>query len=246
MIIQMDEKLKKEVSRDGSHLKYTRTKGGAGAGMIAAGVCFIVIGIMLVAALSTISDMTALMILLAGSVVLGLLFIVPGIFLNKRFQAGYMKYYVKKSGYSEEELNNFEREFQTGEALLINPAKKLTKQSKFESGIITRNWIKMPYMMPLKYSGIYRTVDIAAAFYEKKPVVNGEPLNPTLFIVDSRGDGVTMTMDETTGNEVIQEIAKRNPKTVTVRRFTYNGRNYDSLYNYQEVAELYREICRPR
>ena len=51
MIVQMDEKLKKEMSRDGSHLKYTRSRGGAGAGLIAAGVCFIVIAIILAAAL---------------------------------------------------------------------------------------------------------------------------------------------------------------------------------------------------
>ena len=246
MIVQMDEKLKREMSREGSHLKYTRSRGGAGAGLIAAGVCFIVIAIMLAVALYTILGLSAVAVLLAGGLVLGAVFIVPGVFLDKRHTAGYMKYYVKKSGYAEAELNEFDREFLNGEAYVACLDKKLTKQSKFDSGIITNNWFKLPLMMPIKYSGLYRIVDVAAVFFEAKPIVNGERLNPTLFVVDNRGDGMTVSMKENVGNEIVREISKRNPRAVTTRRISYNGKDYDALYQYQEVAGLYREICKSR
>ena len=176
--------------------------------------------------------------------VIGCVLFLPGFFMKVKRTNAYMDYYVEKSGYSREMLEEFDREFAEGSVMLFAPSLTLSTTGKREAAIITDHWFKQPYMLPMKYSGLYRVEDIVAVFYEKKPTLRGETYGPLLFTVTRDGEGYYCKSYNTEFSEsIIREIAKRNPGVITVRHITVDGRNYDCATQPKEVAELFRAAC---
>lgn len=245
MIVEMDGDLKAKLSKDGSHLKYTRTKGGAGAGIMAVGGFFLAIGLIFGILLVMIDNMPAAALMIGIGIVLGGGILFLGFQMKKKMISSYMEYYKKNSGYTEQELIDFDREFMNGKTLFLNPNKKIDDNAKLVGGILTDHWMKLPYMISVKYSGLFRVSDIAVACYLIKPVVEGyRHKNNKLLIVSKMGDdGVFNLNNEEVGNKIVEEITRRNPKVITVRNFSYNGVNYDVIHQPKEVARLYSEIC---
>lgn len=243
MIVTMDERLRKKITKDGSHLKYTRTIGGIGMGLIAVGMCLFVISVLTGSFLIHFFGLKVLFFSMGIGLVFCGIFMIPGILLRKKKMNHYLNYYIKKSNYTEAQLQSFEQEFQNPAALFINPYSRLNNAAKMHCGILTEHWIKLPYMTPVIYSGIYRLVDIAAMWFEEKPYVNGNLLKPSMFVIDSVGRTIHYAMKKDCATELIKEMAKRNRNLITVRRFSVDNQEYDAFKEPKKVAELYRIAC---
>lgn len=243
MVRLVDEKLKHKMMKDGSHLKQTRTCGGLGAAVTASGICFVVTGVLFMA-------MMVMAEMLSGGLVgggifiaLGAIFIVPGYYLSKKHFNSYMAYYQKKSGYTEEVLKEFDAEFQNGEVILISNRRNLNKGAINRAGIFTTHWFKLPFMIPVRYSGLYHAEDIAAIWYQDTFVrVEGMECWKALAVLDCHGKLVFLDYDVNTTSEIVEQLVKRNPKVITSRRFSYQGIDYDVISQPTEVAALYQSI----
>lgn len=245
MVVTADDKLKSSLIRDKSHLKYTRSYGGAGAGLMALGSMLIVMGV-LIGAMIIMMDMTFQGIVIAvGSGIVGCIPFVIGFFMKTKRTNSYMDYYVEKSGYSREMLEEFDREFAEGGVVMLTPSRTLTTVGKREAALVTDHWLKMPYMLPLCYSGLHRVEDMAAVFYEKKPRINGRTYDPLLFTVTRDGVMYYCKSPSSEFSEaLIQEMTRRNPGIITTRNITVDGTDYDCVTQPKEVAALFRAACR--
>lgn len=244
MVATADKNLKNSLMREGSHLKYTRSYGGAGAGLMALGFCLAICFSMLGAMLFFMDMMFQGIVLITGSCVFGSVLVVIGLLLKIKRTNKYMEYYVSKSEYPKEMLEEFDREFADGNVILCSPSRTLSTTGKREAAIITDHWFQQPYMLPMKYSGLYRVEDIVAIFYEQKPNIKGEIFDPLLFTVTRNGEGYYYRSYSPEFSEtIIREIAKRNPGVITVRHITVDGRNYDCATQAEEVAALFRAAC---
>ena len=244
MIVLADEKLKNRMTKDGSHLKQTRSSGGAGAGLITASACFAGIGI-LFAVMMAMAQMVSGGLVLGGiSLAIGALMIIPGSILKNKRSNGYIEYYRDKSGYTEEALKEFDAEFKNGEAMLVSNKKNLDKIAIRDAGVFTTHWFKFPFMMPIHYSGLYHVEDIAAIWYQDTFVrVGTAELMDVLVAIDCHGNMVRCNTNRATSEEIIEQFVKRNPKVITSRKFTYQGTEYDALLQPEEVSALYQSIA---
>lgn len=244
MVTLVDEKLRNMMTRDGSHLKHTRTIGGWGAGAIAGGACFIGIGV-LFAAMMVMGDLVSFGLALGGvCIALGIILIIPGYYARKKRINDYMKYYQKESGYTEEALKEFDEEFQKGEAILISKRKRLNNIARRDAGIFTKNWFKFPFMLPMVYSGLYHVDDIVAIWYQATYVqIEYTWVKKGLIALDCHGKFIiSHKYKEAMALEIIEQLVKRNPKVITSRKFSYQGVDYDVIQQPNEVVALYQSI----
>ena len=241
MVVTADDKIKSSLMRDGSHLKYTRSYAGAGAGLMAGGFMLGVMGALIGAMLFFMDMMFQGLVVVAISCVIGAIMVVPGVLMKAKRLNAYMDYYVERSGYSREMLEEFDREFANGTVMLFSPGRTLSTENKRDAAVLTDHWFKLPYMLPLKYSGLHRVEDMAAVFYEAKPYINGQKYDPLLFTVNSSGEGYyCKSPNREFAESLVSEIAKRNPGVITVRKITVDGKNYDCVTQPAEVAALFR------
>lgn len=243
MIHIVDEKLREKMTKDGSHLKQTRAIGGAGAGMIAAGICFAGIGV-LFAIMMGMANMLSGGLMLGGiCIAIGAILGIPGYYLKKKRVGSCMAYYTKKSGYTEAALKEFDAEFQNGEVILISNKKKLDKRGIIEAGVLTKHWCKFPFMMPMSYSAIYHVDDIVAMWYQDTYVqIEGVDIMGALVMLDCHGKLTGQPCNKAMTQDLIEQIAKRNPKIITTRKFVYENMNYDVISQSKEVVALYKAI----
>lgn len=235
MLVKVDQQTKKSMEQDGSYLKFLRSTGGMGISLIVLGACFggfiVVIGI----AMGLIMEMPSL---IAGFVGVGIavaaVFGIPGFMVRKKRVDGYLDYFAKKSGYTVSELNELDAEFDQKEAVLFTPFNKLNKQAKLFASVFTERWANLPGI------GIARARDIAAIWWEDEPYYKGVKRGKTCFVLSRDGKVFFAGVEENHVQEITSELVKRNPKVITVRKFHYNGQNYDALDQPEEVAALYR------
>lgn len=236
MIIDVDEKFKKENTKDGSFLKAHRNIGGLGLGIITIGIFVIGIALLIALFASSLMKTSVLLYIIVIGAGIGILLIALGMKLQKNRVKNYRKYYTKKWGYSEEELESFDQEVASANTILISLHKRMSKTAGRECGIVTEQWLKLPGI----FGEAIRIVDIAAVWFDKKPYYHNALLDPATFLVDSKGKVHLLLTAETIGNEYIEEIVKRNPRTISARQFTYNDKSYDGLKEPEKVAEIYR------
>lgn len=236
----VDSNFIKSNTRDGSYLKHCRKKGGIGMGMIAVGAMLAgataFFGVSLGAAMELPPAQTAVIYGTAAAFVI--VFIIPGVILHKKRLATYLDYYSKTSGYTTEQLKEMDKEVNSADSVLINPYVKASKLATSLSGVITPHWCKFSG----NYKEIFRLADIAAIWFDKGAFINNQQIGPTLFFIDSRGQLTYHLAQEAPAMETIEEITKRNKKTITVRNFTYDNREYDAYKMPMETAELYRSV----
>lgn len=238
MFIQLDEKTKKSMQKDGSCLKYFRSIGGIGMGLIALGaylggfvlVFGIFIGIMM--------DFLGLIPMAAGAgIVIAIVFCIPGYLLHKKKVDNYRNYYAKEVGYTPEKLDEFDREFAQGEVWLCTEERKLNKEAKVRGSLLMDKWCRLHTLPPLL------ATDICAIWWEKMPFFQGIQRDDSCFVLDANGAIYILTGKAEVAEILTREISKRNPRLITTRKFSYNGQNYDARNQTEEVAALYRSVC---
>lgn len=242
MFKPIDEKFKKRCFYEGSLLKKSRSIGGIGAGLIAVGGMSIGIGVIfavmgVVSANSTGEDWLLKMSLTVCAVlaVAAVPFIAGGMVLRKRRIAGYMDYFVKKTGYTREELERFERESQGPGAKYFLYTGRFQNNSALFCGFSTENWLKMGFFL-------VQMRDIAAIFHEKQPFYKGNRLDDSIFLVRTDGELYHMNLKEKMAQVIIDEVREHNPAVITTRKILVQGQPVDCLQQHEAAAELYRQV----
>ncbi len=239
MFKPVDEKFIKRCFTEGSLLKKSRAIGGVGAGLMAAGAMFVFIGIVFAVMGAANANATGeewmlrMSLMVCGALVVASLpFIAGGMALKKRRVARYMDYFVKKTGYSREELESFEQESRGSGARYYLYSGRLQSNSALFCSFSTENWLKMGFFLT-------RMKDIAAVFYEKQPYYKGNKMDDSIFFVRTDGELYHMNLKEKAAQIVIDEVRDHNPAVITMRKIMVQGQPLDCMQQPEEAARLY-------
>lgn len=158
MVVPINEEFRKYGMQDGSNMKRIKNTGGAGKGIMALGICLYVVGIAVFIATFMADMLFQGMVVFLPLAVIGSLMLAGGFILQKKQENNYLGYYSRLTGYSEEELADFDRDLQTNEGMVFSTHKKLTKETCKFAGVITEHWLKAPCAPYV----LIKLVDIAA------------------------------------------------------------------------------------
>lgn len=240
MAAPVDLKFIKTNTKDGSYLKRCRNKGGGGLALITIGAMLAAIDLFFGVLLSIYIGLSSeqMLVLFCAAVAFVVIFIVPGVLLHKKRVASYLEYFSKKSGYTPEQLTEFDREVSSPGAILVSPYESTGKKANNFNGVMTTHWCKFA----ANSNEIIRLVDIAAIWFDPKPYIDNHLYDPCLWLIDSQGHMTRLFAKEAPAKDIIAEIAKRNPKTITARKFAYGEQEYDAQNMPKQVAALYRSV----
>lgn len=241
----MNQELKEKLTKNGSHLNFTRNSGGgAGPALITLGAFVLVFGVLIGGGLAVLEVVAGGIISIAIGVLGGGFCIYKGISMSKKQKSAYIEYFMEKSGYTKAELDDFDREVLEAGTAVINVCRKMDDEGCRQCGILTKNWIQLPYMLPIQYSALWKISDVAACWYEVEGAKSRElEIKPSLIFIQKDGKDVVIEVDETVGNFVAAEMAKRNPKMISRRFISFDNKNYDAIHDKMEVAAAYRKAC---
>lgn len=224
-----------KLMKQGSHLRYCRNVGGVGLGIEVMGgmlLGFVWIIGLLAGPIMRPQDCT-LFLLIGSSVTL--LILAAGFMMQKKRVNGYIGYYAKRNDYSPEEVGMLDRELAGDDVVLLGTRKNNSDIRTYYT--ITSNWIKFPLLTGC----IRRIVDIAAVWFDPNPFYKGVHADAHLFMLDSRGEIMVLSMKEPFAADIINELTKRNQNIVSSRYFEFEGEKYDCQEQPEKVAALYRK-----
>lgn len=240
MIASADNKLYQKILKkgDGSILKSIRMDKGAGRGLIAVGIMFLVIalliGLPVVAfANSKLDGIKIFVIMLVPS----LLFIVPGIILKKKRIANWLSYYQKEFGYTEAELLEIDRALASGSVRLI-VCKRPGGAEDYIYCFITEHHVLINGVYPyLKKLDDF----IAVAF--------SNSTDQWCMASLTKQDNTTMAIPLFTNTEhkqalcmeVMQELYRHNPNILCGQQIACEGRIYILERDGEILSRLYKE-----
>lgn len=209
----------------GSILKAIRIDKGGGKGLIAGGI------VLLVAAL--------LFSIFGGLIFFGvpaLLLLAIGILLKHKRAASWISYYQEKTGYSESELQQIDRELASPSVTLVITSGAATNNCI--AGFFTEHYLVMNSVYPY----VRRLEDfIAVAFSDSTDVWSMASLTKqdkeTKFVqlfTDSAGKAALC-------NEISQELYRRNPNILCGQAIVCEGRHYILERDGAQILRLYQE-----
>lgn len=241
MAQKVDSKFLKVHTMEGSYLKHCRVRGGAGLALITIGIMLAVITVFFAVLLGVAIafPMEKIILILSVAAAFIVIFVIPGMILHKKRAASYLDHYSKKTGYTPEQLMEFDKEVSSPDSVLVNPYELPGKLASNCSGVITAHWCRFA----INYPEILRVADIAAIWFDPKPIIDRQQYSSALFFIDSKGKLSWHASKEGPTKECIAEIAKRNPKTITAKNFAYGDQEYNAQAMPEEVAALYRSVC---
>lgn len=234
------KQVNKDIIIDGSVLKGIRGVGGWSKGIIALGITFLVIGILLggFAMLATIRAGLFTIGVLGGP---ALLLIIAGKASQKKKVKNYLDYYEKESGYSREEIMKADQELSAENALVIGAIEReVSKKVPIIGCVISQNYIVMVRIMG--EGQLRRIEDVALAAYSQKiPGINGYKWGLVYISVGDKEYQIDARMDKEACAEIIGTLAVKNPWLITTSSFAYEGKQYDVIEDGQAVVKLYKE-----
>lgn len=241
MILPLTEERKKLIYMDEEEYTAKKKRKNEGGALIFLGVCGLLFGAGNQLFLGVMYDsQTTMIAVTAGCVIAGIALLIWGIRMAGQTGDSNAEFWAKTSGYTVEEMIAFNRECQLPDTVLIHETQtNLRQEDSLATGVLTQHWFRIPH----EFKAL-KLVDIAAIWYEQGTL---EGWDPSVFLLRSNGEVLHILAkkhkNEAFGQELINEISKRNPMTITARYFTYEGSNYDAYSNAGEVAALYRREC---
>lgn len=179
MKAEMTKDLQKKVTKYGSVLKAYRAGGGGGMGLFAAGVFFLIVGVLLGVPLMFVKVSGGLTVLVIFGVP-ALIFILAGQLIHKKRVAGYLEYFQKETGYSQEELMEADRELLGPEAVKIVCETDMSNGKEQTVFFVTQHYFLSVW--PVYGCYLRKLDDIVAAFYSNEiPGIDGYRQN--LFVI---------------------------------------------------------------
>ena len=168
-------------------------------------------------------------------VLLGIVLAWFGIKLINKVGASVAEETAKDSGYTVEEVMECYQESRQPSTLLLSLSPSPSKEKDFmEVGFLTKNWLKLPKNI---FCGFMRISDVAAIWYEETALPG---YDPGIFVVKSDGKLRYVKCKSDTGREIVDAIAGRNSKSITMRKFMFEGNEYDAFQSPQKTADIYR------
>lgn len=240
MVFEPSEKIQKKMRKDGSVLKYMYCLGGMGRGLVAGGGMLVFAGVMVAFMMSMSFEIPQVLVAGGMGVVPGLLLVIGGMILQKRRDDGWVKAYVKKTHFSEQELAKVDDELKGPGTLLFSFTSGKDSNSLKKMGFITPNYIRFPGMN----EPIARLQDLVACFYTKKYLCKDGGYDKA-FVAYSRDKNLAyLSSDgsEKTSLEIVEAIASRNPAVITDHHFLYQGKEYDAAQGMDDVIALHNQI----
>jgi len=248
MKAEMTKDLQKKVDKYGSVLAAFRSQGGGGKGLAAGGISLMVAGVLIGLLLLLVNVKVAGCLAIMGVFALpGLAMFVPGIIMDKRRQAGYLEFFQKETGYSQEELKEADRELLGQGAVKIVCKTDRMAGKKETAFIVTEHYFLSVW--PARGCYLRKLDDIVAAFYSNEiPGIGG--YRQGLFVItrqDTRDKGVenVFTHRQYRGfengqlvnqkdcreicDEVIAEMVARAPHIITSQNIIAKGVRYNLL-----------------
>jgi len=240
MVFIPDQKLKQKMSKNGSVLQFMYSVAGAGKGLVAMGAMLIGIAVMLAAALLGVIGTAGAVKLAVAVIVPSILLIVLGVRMQKKKESGWLKAYIEPTGLSEQEVYQIEQEFKQPDTLLFSMDKGKDTNSLKKMGFITRTYIKFPGVNTY----VFRLDDMVACFYTKKYLCDDGGYDRAFVAYPVNGEwGILLkSPPEKASLEIVEAIAKRNPKVITDHHFSYEGKEYDAVRGLDEVIALHKRV----
>lgn len=208
-----------------------------GAGLLILGIGILAMGIVnhLLLRILYGSDMMWIVVT-AGCVLLGIVLSGFGVKLMHKTGASAAEMTAKDSGYSTEEILEFYRECRQPDSLLLSLTPQPSKEKDFGNvGFLTKNWLRLPNRL---YQGVMRISDVAVIWYEETALPG---YDPGIFAVKRNGVMLYVKCKPDVGAELVEAITSRNPGSIPVRCFAFDGERYDAFRDPHKAADLYRE-----
>lgn len=208
-----------------------------GAGLLILGIGILAMGIVnhLLLRILYGSDMMWIVVT-AGCVLLGIVLSGFGVKLMHKTGASAAEMTAKDSGYSTEEILEFYRECRQPDSLLLSLTPQPSKEKDFGNvGFLTKNWLRLPNRL---YQGVMRISDVAVIWYEETALPG---YDPGIFAVKRNGVMLYVKCKPDVGAELVEAITSRNPGSIPVRCFAFDGERYDAFQDPHKAADLYRE-----
>lgn len=207
-----------------------------GAGLLILGIGVLALGVFNHLLFHIIYESDIIWIIVTvGCVLLGIILTGLGGKLITKTGASVAEMTAKDSGYSPEEILEFYRECRQSDALLLSLTPQPSREKDFmKVGFLTKNWLRLPNRL---YHGVMRISDMAVLWYEESALPG---YDPGIFAVKSDGNMLYVKCRPDAGTEFAEALIRRNPRTITARRFTFEGNDYDAFQNPQKAADLYR------
>ncbi|MCM1136910.1 MAG: hypothetical protein NC400_15220 [Clostridium sp.] len=245
----MNEHLAEILTLDDETLMKKGKRKNEGGGLVFLGIAFIVMGIAHYLFLEILYDSRITWIAISAAVVIaGVACLIWGIKMFSQIGQSVAESWAERNHYTLEEIQEFNRESRMNSTIVIHNeyweespipqnVNELRKEHALETGLITAHWFKAPDTITID---IMRFVDIAAMWFEPKELYGHYQ---GIYYVKSSGKGEYFRCFEPFGPWLVNEIAKRNPMTITAGIFQADGVDYNAYKNPEAVAELYRREC---
>lgn len=248
MILEHGDKRRENILKNGEVLLRMRSTGGGAKGCMAGGIILIVIAALLMAVF------LAMDLALAGTLVFGGFFGIPGILLlllgvlfQRRKRKKYLDYYQEETGFDKEELGLLEQEIMEPDMIMFGnvPLEKNMGYSEKKPQIacmLTRNYFVMPLIMGKSY--IRRVSDMILATYSTEiPGING--YKHGLVFLSRRDDIAYMNafLTRDVCHEIMKALWEKNPEIIAQQRFSYGERGYDVIKDSPEIVKLYENVA---
>ena len=224
---------------DGSILRAIRIDKGAGRGLIAGGIVFLVFGLLfgiplLIFAASPMAGLAVFGVSLVPAIIM----IVPGIILKKKREAKWLSYYQKEYGYSEAELLQADRELALPSVKLVVCRRPGSLKEDYVYCFITENFVLINGVWPyLKRLEDY----IAVAFSDSRD----QWVMASLTKQDDSTMGIPLFTDTERKKalcmEVMQELQRHNPDILCGQQIVCEDRVYILERDGEQLMRLYKE-----
>lgn len=240
MITSTEHKLYQKLMKkgEGSILKAIRTDKGGGKGLIAGGIFLMVVAFIFGVPLILAGLPSAGLASAAFFGVPALLLFAIGIPMKHKRETSWMSYYQKKTGYSEGELQQVDRELNSTSTTIVTGRKSDTAPANFIAGFFTDHYVLINGVDPY-----LRRLDdiIAVAFSDSTDIwsmacltkLDQETMMVGLFADTQRKKSLC--------GEFMQEMHRRNPKILCGQSIVCDGRNYILERDGAQLLRLYQE-----
>lgn len=240
MIASTEHKLYKKMTKkgEGSILKAIRIDKGGGKGLIAGGIFFMIVALLFGVPLMIGVDILAGLGSAAFFGVPALILFAIGIPMKHKRETSWISYYQEKTGYSEGELQQIDRELASASTTIVTCRTPGAATENYIAGFFTEHYVLI--------NGVYpylRRLDdiIAVAFSDSTDIWSMASL--TKLDEDTMAVGLFTDTQrkQTLCRELMQEMCRRNPNILCGQAIVCDGRHYILERDGAQLLRLYQE-----
>lgn len=237
MITSTENKLYQKMMKKGkdSILKSIRIDKGGGKGLIAGAIVLLIftLPITIIGLIAKAGAVTSILLSVPGLLLLAL-----GIFLKHKRTASWISYYQERTGFSEGELQQIDRELTSESVTIVTCRTPNAAVDNYIAGFFTEHYVVINGINPY----VRRLEDIIAVGFSDSTDIWYMAF---LTVQDKETMAVNLVTDtgrkETLCREIMQELYRRNSKILCGQEIVCDGRYYILERDGAEILRLYQE-----